>query len=241
MAKENKETRVFRGKSLRIFVSYSSEDKQLAGAIKEGFEHYGMDVFLAHEDITPSAEWQETILKRLKQTDVFIPLLTNNFKESNWTDQETGIAVANRKLIVPLRVDINPYGFIAKVQAFKFKYDTSRGSNGSKTYSCWDSCLEITKLILNKKKLRENLKDCLIRSFAKSNSFEDANKKTEMLENYEAFSKEQIEEIVKGSIENRQIYEAYKAGVFLKKFMTKYKKHINSKRKKELMKLVSSK
>jgi len=65
-------------------------------------------------------EWQEEITKHLKACDLFIPLISPRFRESKWTDQEVGMAVAWKKKIVPFLLDkIPPYGFISKYQASK--------------------------------------------------------------------------------------------------------------------------
>src|SRR3989344_2611626 len=99
-------------RTIRVFISYSTKDKHLAGNIKMGLERFGADVFLAHEDINPSSEWQDIILENLDSTDIFMPIITKNFPDSYWTDQESGIALAKGKLIVPISVDSNnPYGF----------------------------------------------------------------------------------------------------------------------------------
>lgn len=84
------------------FLSYSHQDRQLAGLIKGTLNYYGFDTFLAHEDLQPSVEWQEIILINLKECLVFLPLLTDSFIKSDWTDQETGIAIALDKIIVPI-------------------------------------------------------------------------------------------------------------------------------------------
>ncbi len=76
------------------FFSYAYEDRKLAGRIKERLETYGFDVFLAHDDIDPSTEWQEEILRHLGTCEVFLALLTEEFDESNWAHQEVGIAYA---------------------------------------------------------------------------------------------------------------------------------------------------
>ncbi len=107
--------------SLRIFFSYSIDDKKIVGMLKKQLEFMGFEVFLAHDDIEPSAEWQDEIIKNLKSCDVFIPLLTKSFRESKFTDQETGIAVATDKFIISLQVDFPPYGFIGKKQGLKIK------------------------------------------------------------------------------------------------------------------------
>ena len=102
---------------LRIFLSYSHKDKHVAGKVKIELEQCGFDVFLAHDDIEVSEEWEERILEELKSCHVFIPILSGNFEASDWTDQETGHAFANQKVIVPLNLTCNPYGFIRKYQA----------------------------------------------------------------------------------------------------------------------------
>jgi gas vesicle structural protein len=75
--------------------------------LKDCLTEYGLDVFLAHEDIAQSAAWVQTILAELKAADVFLPLLTDNFPGSKFTDQETGLAVAGDKLTIPLKVHID--------------------------------------------------------------------------------------------------------------------------------------
>jgi len=70
------------GKTIRVFLSYSTEDKGLAGFIKDSLEWYGLEVFIAHEDIEPSDEWQEAIIQNLESTDVFVPIITESFSLS---------------------------------------------------------------------------------------------------------------------------------------------------------------
>lgn len=107
------------GYALRIFISHSSENVDLAMSLKRLLEREGIDVFVAHEDLEPSVEWQEEILNALRVSDVFIPILTPAFRSSHWCDQETGIAVGRDAFIVPLNCGLNPYGFIARYQALR--------------------------------------------------------------------------------------------------------------------------
>jgi len=104
---------------MKVFLSYSSSDKQLAGEIKKHIEGGGHTVFLAHEDIEPSTDWQERILAELRGCDAFLPLLTEHFYKSAWVDQETGVAVAYGKLVVPLKLSVDPRGFIRRIQALR--------------------------------------------------------------------------------------------------------------------------
>jgi len=103
------------------FLSYRTVDKKLAGQIKGELEKHGIRVFLAHDDIEPSFEWKEKILLELNQCDIFLPLLTDSFRGSEYTDQEAGIAFAGEKVILPLKVTQNPHGFIERFQALTVK------------------------------------------------------------------------------------------------------------------------
>lgn len=53
----------------------------------------------------------------LASMDGLVALLAPGFKESNWCDQEVGVAIGRRLPIVSVRVGLDPYGFIGKYQA----------------------------------------------------------------------------------------------------------------------------
>lgn len=104
---------------VRAFISYSTVDKEAAGAVKRALSTFGIDCFLAHEDIHVSEEWRERILEELATCTVFIPLLSQAFKESDWAPQEIGAIAARADVaVVPLSLDGRtiPFGFIAKIQ-----------------------------------------------------------------------------------------------------------------------------
>jgi hypothetical protein len=66
----------FQGRSLRIFLSYSTEDKISVGELSRELKYWGFETFMAHDDLTPATEWQEEIIGNLKQCDVFLPFLS---------------------------------------------------------------------------------------------------------------------------------------------------------------------
>ena len=123
---------------LIIFFSYSTKDKTIIARLKDSLEQYGFEVFVAHDKgaIEPAVEWQNDIIDNIKKCDIFIPFITKNFKESEWADQETGMAIINEKFILPLGVDSYPYGFIGKIQSLKVnkKKLTSKISSEFETY-----------------------------------------------------------------------------------------------------------
>ncbi len=115
------ETDALWGQGLRIFISHSSEQKADASRIGDFLEEQGMSVFVAHEDIHPTWEWQREIEKALCTMDGFVALLTEDFKSSGWCSQELGFAVARAVPIFPVKMGKDPYGFIGKIQVLSPK------------------------------------------------------------------------------------------------------------------------
>lgn len=151
-----KEIKYSAERAIRVFLSYSHIDKILVGEIKKELEVSGIEAFLAHEDIDPSEEWMEEIIRSIKECDVFIPFINENFKESKWTDQESGIAFTRDKIIIPIDIGLVPYGFIGKYQALPYE-------NSS------DACEEIIETIMNKNPLmKKRIQDDSIKIFVES-------------------------------------------------------------------------
>lgn len=107
------------GQPLAVFISYSHRDKQHAGAVKSVLSsELGADCFLAHEDLRVSDEWKRCIERELRRCEVFVALLSEYFKASNWAPQELGFALARRVLIIPISLDGTlPFGFSEHLQA----------------------------------------------------------------------------------------------------------------------------
>lgn len=103
----------------KLFISHLSSFKKTIGHLKTALEKYGISSFVAHEDIEPTKEWQEEIEKGLFSMDALCAVLMPGFKESNWTDQEVGVAVGRGILVIPIRKELDPYGFIGKYQGFQ--------------------------------------------------------------------------------------------------------------------------
>ncbi len=104
-------------KQLKAFISYSSKDKIVGAKVKDVLSNFSIEGFLAHDDINVSEEWKKRIREELDKSDIFVPLLSKNFKDSDWAPQEAGIACVGDILIIPLRLDETiPFGFIDHLQ-----------------------------------------------------------------------------------------------------------------------------
>ena len=69
---------------MTAFVSYSNKDRKVGAQAKAVLGEFGIDGFLAHEDLEISEEWKERILDELRRCDLFVPLLSTNFVKSEW-------------------------------------------------------------------------------------------------------------------------------------------------------------
>jgi hypothetical protein len=109
---------------MKAFISYSTKDKVHASTVKSILDRLVVESFLAHEDIRVSEEWQKRIFSELGLCDIFFPLLSKCFKESDWCGQETGIAITREAevLVFPVSVDgTMPYAFLSPIQALNMK------------------------------------------------------------------------------------------------------------------------
>ena len=198
------------GKGLLVFISYSSDDKVYAGELKNFLESYGLSAFLAHEDIQPTLDWQEEILRNLRSCDIFIPIFSPAFKDSKWTDQETGIAFGLQKLIIPIRKGVDPYGFIGKLQ----------GCNS-------ESYINVLDVLSNYSSLKDSLISCLLRSLEKVTNFDKASIFVKHLEKCNDLTKLQANEVVRIAIKNDQFGLCWDGRKFLKRFIDNYPDEID--------------
>jgi hypothetical protein len=129
------------------------------------FERIGVHGFVAHDTIEPTREWQDVIETALLTCDAMCAMLTPDFRESNWCDQEVGIVVAQRKLVLPLQMGLDPYGFIGKYQAIPSSRDRDT------TYSDIEAML--TALVRNPS-TSAKAASIAVHRYARSGSFDAA-------------------------------------------------------------------
>ena len=103
----------------KVFISHVSKYKESASNLKLLLEPYGISAFVAHEDIKPSKEWEVEIEKALFSMNALCAILTPDFKESSWCDQECGYAFGRNVLTIPIEKGQLPYGMFGKIQAIK--------------------------------------------------------------------------------------------------------------------------
>lgn len=115
--------RIYGQGKFRLFISHLSKDKVFLSDLKDALAYRGVAAFLAHEDIEPTKEWQSEIELALRSMQAMVVFLVNGFNESKWTDQEVGWAMGRGVLVIPIKVEIDPYGFMGKYQALRGQRD----------------------------------------------------------------------------------------------------------------------
>lgn len=148
---------------LRLFISHVAKHKVAVSKLKWQLCKYGISSFVAHEDIEPNREWQNEIELALRSMHALVALLTPEFHESRWTDQEVGIALGKGSLVIAVRLGLDPYGFIGKVQGLPGSLDDPVSLASS-----------IVDLLLKHKSTADKMQEALIVGLEKATSFDAA-------------------------------------------------------------------
>ena len=105
----------------RLFISHTHPNKVSAHNLKAALGKYGIAAFVAHDDIEPIKEWQLEIERALRTADALAAIITPDFVDSRWCDQEVGFAFGRGKLVIPLCKETAPHGFLGEYQGFLAK------------------------------------------------------------------------------------------------------------------------
>ena len=185
---------------IHVFLSYSNKNKKLAHRLKKALEQFGVVPFLAHDDIRVSMPWRKEILKQLRTCNILIPIVTEAFTHSRWTDQEVGYAMGRKKLIVPVKTNIDPYGLMGGFQAVRLNQ-----------HSLEETCWKIMASLKDHASLADDAKSGAIKFFLRSPTFDDAWTNLTGLMKCGPFARLELAEIIRGSARNQNIYGCRKA------------------------------
>lgn len=175
----------------RAFLSHKTEVKKETSILKENLKSFGVSCFVAHEDIFPTKEWQNEIENALQTMDSFIALLTDDFHDSLWTDQEVGFAFGRGVPIISVKLGKDPYGFIGKFQALSSTWETAP--------------FDIMKILIK----RESMIKAYINTMSVCHSYNDSNNLAKLLPFIDNIPDDQIDRIITIFNENDQIRDSY--------------------------------
>lgn len=179
-----------------IFISYSGVQASTAGELKAALDNLNYESFLAHEDIDEGEEWLDMIWTTLHESTAFIGLVSADFNQSPWCQQEAGVALAIGLPCMFVKLtSADPPAFASKYQATKLKSVPEK---------------------LTKKKFRAARIHSFIHrvgtvgNFAGANSLHDS-----FAREWEEMSLEQQVQWLERAVRNSQVYdEGYRMGPF---------------------------
>lgn len=190
-------------KSPTVFVSHSINDLDIVKRIKSWLEYVGISVFIAHQDIEPAKDFDIEIIEQLKSSLIFVPLLTKNFKKSEWCDQEAGMAIATNSIILPIKIDNDPHGFMNKKNALRWNDDMPSITDLAK------SILSYLSLEEQKRIRHELLKEG--GTFSSCGSYDKAGLLSNIISDFSDLTITEMKIIAESVITNDQIYASRSA------------------------------
>ncbi|MXR68646.1 TIR domain-containing protein [Shewanella sp. JBTF-M18] len=206
-----KEATFWKAGYFRLFLSHLASFKVQTSHLQSVLSNYAISAFVAHEDIEPSKEWQLEIEAGLHSMDALAAILMNGFKESNWCDQEVGVAVGRGVLIIPVRRGLDPYGFIGKYQGIQALNKT-----------VGEVAEQIFLTIVKSPKTREKMLNSLVNAIAQSTDIEEAINRVNILKSLESVPEETLESLKARVSDNSILIESQGflsvANVLLSKF-----------------------
>lgn len=175
---ERAEHRIWEKDCFRLFLSHKSASKTETYKLKEELREFGISCFVAHADIHPTTEWVNEILNALTTMDGFVALMTHDFHDSDWTDQEVGFALARNIPTISVMLGKEPYGFLGRFQGLRSSWETL----------AWDIVGMLVQYDRMFRPYLTKLETC--------SSFHDANTLGSLLDKIIALDEKQIDELI---------------------------------------------
>jgi len=184
----------------RLFASHLHTDAVELSELKGELAAYGIDTFVAHEDILPTKEWQREIEGALDTCDAVLAYLTPDFHNSLWVDQEIGYCINRRILVVPLRLGIDPYGLMGKFQGLQCR-----------NIDAEVIAKNVFMLLVHHSLTSARMAEGLLGRFEDSENYESANRLAELLDEIESWTPELLRRLENAPKANGQVAEAWTA------------------------------
>jgi hypothetical protein len=183
--------RIWEGDGYRLFLSHKSEVSKEVLRLKSKLEIYGISAFVAHSSIKPTLQWQNEIENGLHSMEALAALITKDFHDSNWTDQEVGFALGRSVPVIPVRLEENPRGFLARVQAVSCNWD--------------NAARRIVELLIE----HAGMFAAYVQAIRDCGSYDNANVLAKILPSIVELDDERIAELVDAYNSNGQVYDSF--------------------------------
>lgn len=203
----------------RVFISHVSTIKEKTSLLKSALLEYGIHGFVAHADIEPTKEWQDEIEAALSSMDALVALLSPGFNESKWCDQEVGVAIGRRVPIVPVRIDLDPYGLFGKYQAIQGK-----GKNPSEVAPL------IFSALIGKPQIGPKITSSLVRMLAESQSWDASRRLIGLIEQSAFITPTHVRAMKNAQETNGEVTHAWGVSEKIEQLEKKYGKQATASR-----------
>lgn len=194
---------------LAVFLSHIASEKRFTADVSEALGRWGIDAFVAHENIAATAEWMSSIEVALHTCDALVALLHEGFIQRRWCDQEVGIAYGLQKFIIPIRLSPeDPHGFLSKYQALEARGDTPSALAG-----------KLARIFFDDKRTRETMIDGAIEMLVDSGNFAQANGMARVLQEHDIRWTDNRLKRLEAALENPQVAGGYDSQPFITKVL----------------------
>ncbi len=184
---------------LRLFVSHRDTHKHTAHALARELEEYGITSFVAHDTIEPDAEWLVEINTALTTMEIMLALITDDFHESVWTNQELGIALGRGVPVISAKLGkTDPRGFIQSRQALKISQDELK-----------EAAWALFGKLSDRLNATDRLRGYLVSAFCAATDFNETRRRFDRLKDLKGFTRDDVSQIVNAFAKNSQLHNCY--------------------------------
>ena len=119
-----------------IFVSYSTNDSNKVQPLVDQISTIqGVNIFFAERSIMPGSLVNQTIIKKIEDSDIFLVFFSESALKSNYVQQEIGAAKSYNKYIIPILLDsTKPTGMLEGVNYLNFHDSTKQVTEMNRLY-----------------------------------------------------------------------------------------------------------
>jgi hypothetical protein len=186
--------------SFRLFISHTHPNAPFAAEVKTYLERVLIECFVAHNDIEPSERWMRVIESALLTCHAAVALVTPDFRESKWCDQEVGFCLARSMLVVPLMRDVDPHGFLSEFQGVKLNENTHPST----------AAISVFKILATRAETRDRMVPSVVRRYSASKTLDNTRETYQLLSSVpkEAWTKELVYEVKAAGVQNKHVKQA---------------------------------
>jgi hypothetical protein len=185
--------------SFRLFISHHHSQRAVVGQLRTEVSWLGITAFVAHDDIEPNQVWQAEIEKALQSCEALTAVVSPDFVESKWCDQEVGIALGRNIEVLPIAWGAPPHGFIGKIQAVPV-------AGGQPLASAAHT---IVSVLLKSPRTSVSMTNALVGALASAPSYAMAKSTAGLLEQAPALAAAHATQLRRARAENGQVRDAF--------------------------------